>query len=117
VADVTVTFGCLKPALVVGPAAPLAGQVDVVDIGLPWLDAAPAVWVPDAADVARWWPTAQSDSDKYTRGVLGVITGSALYPGAAVLGVEAAAHTGNAGRSPGLPSAAPLSAQRWINAI
>lgn len=32
--------------------------------------------------------------DKYTRGVLGVITGSAMYPGAAVLGVEAAAHTG-----------------------
>ena len=36
-ADVTVTFGCLKPALVVGPAAMLAGQVDLVDIGLPWL--------------------------------------------------------------------------------
>jgi hydroxyethylthiazole kinase-like uncharacterized protein yjeF len=32
--------------------------------------------------------------DKYTRGVLGVITGSAPYPGAAVLGVEAALHTG-----------------------
>jgi hydroxyethylthiazole kinase-like uncharacterized protein yjeF len=32
--------------------------------------------------------------DKYSRGVLGVITGSTLYPGAAVLGVEAALHTG-----------------------
>lgn len=32
--------------------------------------------------------------DKYSRGVLGVITGSQLYPGAAVLGVEAALHTG-----------------------
>ena len=32
--------------------------------------------------------------DKYTRGVLGVITGSTNYPGAAVLGVEAALHTG-----------------------
>jgi ADP-dependent NAD(P)H-hydrate dehydratase / NAD(P)H-hydrate epimerase len=32
--------------------------------------------------------------DKYSRGVLGVITGSELYPGAAVLGVEAAARTG-----------------------
>ena len=32
--------------------------------------------------------------DKYTRGVLGVITGSAQYPGAAVLGVEAALRTG-----------------------
>lgn len=32
--------------------------------------------------------------DKYTRGVLGVITGSAEYPGAAVLGVEAAVRAG-----------------------
>lgn len=33
-------------------------------------------------------------SDKYSRGVLGVVTGSNDYPGAAVLGVEAALHTG-----------------------
>lgn len=33
-------------------------------------------------------------SDKYSRGVLGIITGSDQYPGAAVLGVEAALHTG-----------------------
>ncbi|MCU1580462.1 MAG: NAD(P)H-hydrate dehydratase [Rhodoglobus sp.] len=32
--------------------------------------------------------------DKYSRGVLGVVTGSDRYPGAAVLGVEAALHTG-----------------------
>ena len=32
--------------------------------------------------------------DKYSRGVLGVITGSTMYPGAAVLGVEAALRTG-----------------------
>ena len=32
--------------------------------------------------------------DKYSRGVLGVITGSDQYPGAAVLGVEAALKTG-----------------------
>jgi len=34
------------------------------------------------------------DDDKYSRGVLGVVTGSARYPGAAVLGVEAALRTG-----------------------
>ena len=34
------------------------------------------------------------DDDKYSRGVLGIITGSAAYPGAAVLGVDAALHTG-----------------------
>ena len=34
------------------------------------------------------------DSDKYRRGVLGLRTGSAAYPGAAVLGAEAAWRTG-----------------------
>jgi len=89
-ADVTVTFGCLKPALVVGPAAPLAGYVDLVDIGLPWLPAAPAVWVPDAADIARWWPRPAPSSDKYTRGVAGLATGSRAYPGAALLSAAGA---------------------------
>ncbi|MEO6944253.1 MAG: ADP/ATP-dependent (S)-NAD(P)H-hydrate dehydratase [Lacisediminihabitans sp.] len=32
--------------------------------------------------------------DKYSRGVLGIVTGSKAYPGAAVLGVEAALRTG-----------------------
>jgi hydroxyethylthiazole kinase-like uncharacterized protein yjeF len=89
-ADVTVTFGCLKPALVVGPAALLAGQVDLVDIGLPWLEAAPAVWVPDAADIGRWWPVPTASSDKYTRGVAGLATGSRAYPGAALMSVTGA---------------------------
>jgi len=86
-ADVTVTFGCLKPALVVGPAAPLAGQVDLVDIGLPNPDGAPAVRVPDLADVASWWPMPDAVSDKYTRGVAGIATGSRDFPGAALLSV------------------------------
>lgn len=34
------------------------------------------------------------DDDKYARGVLGLLTGSSRYPGAAVLGVEAALRTG-----------------------
>src|SRR5436190_19901418 len=34
------------------------------------------------------------DDDKYSRGVTGFVTGSARFPGAAVLGVEAALHTG-----------------------
>jgi NAD(P)H-hydrate repair Nnr-like enzyme with NAD(P)H-hydrate dehydratase domain len=45
-------------------------------------DAAQCVVVPAAGD------------DKYSRGVLGVVTGSAEFPGAAVLGVEAAVRTG-----------------------
>ena len=35
-----------------------------------------------------------ADDDKYSRGVLGIVTGSTAYPGAAVLSVDAALHTG-----------------------
>ena len=47
-----------------------------------------------AEDSAEWIAAPDSDDDKYTRGVLGVITGSTDYPGAAVLGVEAALRAG-----------------------
>ena len=49
-------------------------------------------WTPREA--ARLIEVPVPDDDKYSRGVLGVITGSAAYPGAAVLGVDAALHTG-----------------------
>lgn len=47
-----------------------------------------------ARDAAAWIAVPLADDDKYSRGVLGMVTGSAAYPGAAVLGVEAALHTG-----------------------
>lgn len=47
-----------------------------------------------AADAARWIAVPGEHDDKYSRGVVGFVTGSAKYPGAAVLGVEAAARTG-----------------------
>jgi hydroxyethylthiazole kinase-like uncharacterized protein yjeF len=45
-------------------------------------------------DAAAWIAVPGDDDDKYSRGVVGFITGSARYPGAAVLGVEAALRTG-----------------------
>lgn len=47
-----------------------------------------------AADAARCIAVPTPDDDKYSRGVVGFVTGSTRYPGAAVLGVEAALHTG-----------------------
>jgi len=47
-----------------------------------------------AEDSAEWIAVPSAGDDKYTRGVLGVITGSTDYPGAAVLGVEAAWRAG-----------------------
>lgn len=49
-------------------------------------------WTPDRA--APWLRRPGAADDKYRRGVLGVRTGSAQYPGAAVLGVSAAWRTG-----------------------
>ena len=49
-------------------------------------------WAESDASGALRHPTV--DDDKYSRGVLGFVTGSRAYPGAAVLGVEAALHTG-----------------------
>jgi hydroxyethylthiazole kinase-like uncharacterized protein yjeF len=46
------------------------------------------------ADTAAEYRVPEIGDDKYSRGVVGILTGSAQYPGAAVLGVEGAARTG-----------------------
>lgn len=46
------------------------------------------------SDTARFLRVPSSDDDKYSRGVVALRTGSSLYPGAAVLGTEAAWRTG-----------------------
>jgi len=47
--------------------------------------------VPQLSQLLR---VATATDNKYTRGVLGLVTGSSAYPGAALLGVNAAARTG-----------------------
>jgi hydroxyethylthiazole kinase-like uncharacterized protein yjeF len=95
VAERTVTFGAHKIALLAGPAAEAAGQVDLVDIGLE-LDA-PDVEALDASD-GFLMASAVPDigAHKYTRGVVGIAAGSLQYPGAAHLAV-AGAQAGTAG--------------------
>jgi hydroxyethylthiazole kinase-like uncharacterized protein yjeF len=51
-----------------------------------------AEWTPE--DAREWIAVPREWDDKYSHGVLGVITGSVDYPGAAVIGVDAALHTG-----------------------
>jgi hydroxyethylthiazole kinase-like uncharacterized protein yjeF len=89
-ADVTVTFGCLKPGLLVLPALEYVGSLIVVDIGLDDYLENPAARVLDDLDVALCLPEPEFDTYKYARGVVGVCAGSAQYPGAAVLCVDAA---------------------------
>jgi hydroxyethylthiazole kinase-like uncharacterized protein yjeF len=87
----TVTFGAVKLGLVVGEGRGHAGEVHLVDVGLD-LPRATAHQLTDA-DVAARLPVPTSGDDKYSQGVVGVVAGSATYPGAGVLCTGAALRT------------------------
>ncbi|MPR00224.1 NAD(P)H-hydrate dehydratase [Modestobacter sp. I12A-02628] len=89
----TVTFGTRTPGLVVGAGRRHTGRLHLVDIGLgPHLAAAATRQLTDA-DAADRIEAPSAASDKYTQGVVGIVAGSATYPGAGVLCTGAALHT------------------------
>jgi hydroxyethylthiazole kinase-like uncharacterized protein yjeF len=93
-ADVTVTFGTLKPGLLIDPGAGHAGVVELIDIGLgPYLDP-PDASALQAPDVGVLLPQPGGDSDKYRRGVAGIVAGSERFAGAAALAVGGAIRGG-----------------------
>lgn len=92
-AAVTVTFDRLKVGHAVGGGAELAGAVVVVPVGLDFPASLPTA-VLDADDVAPLVATPGARSDKYARGVVGVVAGSERYPGAAVLCTGGAVRAG-----------------------
>jgi hydroxyethylthiazole kinase-like uncharacterized protein yjeF len=94
-ADVTVTFGAVKPGLLVAPGSMRCGSTVLIDIGLEF-DGRADVRVLEAIDVAAWVAEPGADAYKYRRGVVGVSAGSVAYPGAALLAASAARH-GNVG--------------------
>lgn len=95
-ADHTVTFGGYKAAQFLPPAAYSCGRLHLIDIGI----AAEVARQPAAVhrveqeDLRRWWPRPGPRDHKYTRGVVGMVTGSHDYPGAAALSVHGALATG-----------------------
>jgi hydroxyethylthiazole kinase-like uncharacterized protein yjeF len=91
-ADFTVTFGTYKPGLLIDPAASRAGALRLIDIGLALRD--PVLEALQHADVAALLPAPSAESDKYRRGVVGIVAGSERYPGAAVLAVAGALRGG-----------------------
>ena len=117
-ADVTVTFGTWKPGLLVDPAASLAGAAELIDIGLGPCLAPASVTALQAADVARLLPRPGAESDKYRRGVLGVVAGSTRFTGAATLAVGGALR-GGAGmiRLVSAAHAAEIARQHWPEAV
>lgn len=87
-ADLTVTFGTHKACHLVDPAALACGVVHLVELDL---DLPPApLQALTGADVAALLQWPEPAGHKYTRGVVGVWTGSERYPGAAVLSVAGA---------------------------
>jgi hydroxyethylthiazole kinase-like uncharacterized protein yjeF len=118
-ADVTVTFGAIKPGLLIDPGAGHAGAVELVDIGLgPYLATGPAASAPQRDDVAELLPRPGAESDKYRRGVLGLLAGSDRFTGAALLSAGGAVH-GGAGmvRVVTTQVAAVLVRQKWPETV
>ncbi|MFY1673896.1 NAD(P)H-hydrate epimerase [Plantactinospora sp. WMMB334] len=94
-ADVTVSFGALKPCLLLPPASDAAGQVVDISVGIEeGLPGVPFVRRLTGSGVAARWPIPAKFGHKYTRGVLGAVAGSDAYPGAAVLAVAGAQRAG-----------------------
>lgn len=117
-ADVTVTFGTWKPGLLIDPGASHAGLVELVDIGLGPHLPAPAATGLQATDVAALLGQPPADSDKYRRGVLGILAGSDRFTGAAALAVGGALR-GGAGmvRLVSAQPAAGVVRQQWPEAL
>lgn len=95
-ADLTVTFGAVKPGHLVAPGKAMAGEVRLVDIGIGNALGAPAARALQQGDAAVALPSPGFDDHKYRRGVVGVAAGSDEYPGAALLCIGAAL-SGDAG--------------------
>jgi NAD(P)H-hydrate epimerase len=96
-ASLTVCMAAIKPGLLKFPAFEMAGELRVVDIGLP--DDLPA-WarvnhfVADDASVAEILPDRPADSHKGTFGTALIAAGSLQYTGAALLAGKAAYRAG-----------------------
>jgi len=116
-ADVTVTFGAIKPGLLIDPGAGHAGTVELIDIGL-HPEGEPAALAPQRDDIGVLLPRPGPESDKYRRGVVGVLAGSDRYAGAAVLATGGAVR-GGAGMVRVVTAPVPAAAvrQAWPEAV
>ena len=117
-ADVTVTFGAIKPGLLIDPGASHAGTVHLIDIGLSLTSEDPRAQAPQREDIAALLPRPTAESDKYRRGLVGVLAGSDRYAGAAVLATGGAIR-GGAGMVRVVTEDVPAQAvrARWPEAV
>ncbi|MEP7114925.1 MAG: NAD(P)H-hydrate dehydratase [Ilumatobacteraceae bacterium] len=115
-ADATVTFGLMKPGLLLAPGSMHAGMVQLVDIELDGDAVVPSITCLEACDVAGMLPRPGPLDHKYTQGVTGVVAGSDRYPGAAVFTVSGALHV-KAGLVRYVGPAAESVVSSWPSAI
>jgi NAD(P)H-hydrate epimerase len=94
-ADITVATGLIKCGLLQYPGRSYAGEILVVEIGLPpaLLEAIMSEKI-DAARARKLLPRRPDDAHKGTFGKVMVIAGSIQYPGAASLATAGAARAG-----------------------
>ncbi len=90
-ADRTVTFAALKPGLLLHDGPGLAGEIDIVDIGLDVSRATASLVTDD--DVAAWVPTRERDAHKWKSAVW-IVAGSPGMTGAAHLSARGAQRAG-----------------------
>jgi|KBSMisStaDraftv2_1062788.scaffolds.fasta_scaffold64719_3 NAD(P)H-hydrate epimerase len=90
-AERTITFGALKPGLLMPPGSGLTGVLEMADIGLHigWARAN----LVQSSDVAGWWPERDDYAHKWQSAVR-VVAGSAAMTGAPRLVAHAAMRTG-----------------------
>jgi hydroxyethylthiazole kinase-like uncharacterized protein yjeF len=88
-ADLTVTFGGMKTALLIADS--FAGAVIVADLGFE--PAGAQTFSLTDLDVRSMLPDPGRRGDKFTGGVPGIVAGSRDYPGAAILSVGGAVNT------------------------
>lgn len=102
-ADLTVTFALAKPGLFTWPGRDWAGEVEVVDIGIPsgvWqsmglgMDLGLGPELLDKSELGRWVPRRRPGSHKGSHGHLLLLAGSAGKTGAALLAARGALRSG-----------------------
>lgn len=106
-AHATATFGSIKPGLLCHPGTSLAGDIRIIDIGLPMPDTLPEAlrdslpqldiprwWLATADDVADHLPHRMSDSHKGSFGQVLLVAGSRGMSGASILAARTTLRAG-----------------------
>ena len=102
----TVTFGALKPGLLLGSGPDVSGEVHVRPIGLPIEQGACGIHLVEDDDVAELVPPRRRDGHKWSAAVM-VVAGSPGMYGAAGFVTQAAARSGSGMVRLGVPGAEP----------